>query len=535
MQGDAQPGQQVPAAGRASRRGRRRLPHISVRTRVITVIALVSALGMLSVGVIVYAVERQRIVAQIEERLEVALESARFIVEDGEVGSGEWASATQALAAVVQRVAPDDNTGAMGIVDGRAALVPGVPLDVDLQDFSGLVPRVIAETERSGAVIGSFTFEGDTIRYLATALTIEGSPAPNTVQFVMAYDVGAELREIDTAARVFLIAAASAIVVIVVVGALVASRLLRPVREMRRMAERISGQALSERLPIRGNDDVSQLASTMNDMLDRLDGALESQRSLLSDVGHELKTPITIVRGHVEVMDAANQADVEETRALVVDELDRMGRLVQDLARAAALHGPAPVRPLQTDAADLTEHIIRLASATPGAEVTAGEVADVVAPLDGERLTQAMLQLVQNAVSHGDGEIVIGSAVVGDSIEFSVRDHGPGVPDGDKARVFERFQRGGERDGGDGADGAAPHAPGSGLGLAIVQTIARGHGGLARVGDAPGGGAVFVISVPLGARGMPRPAAPRLPATPTTNPVDAAASSHDDGAPWPRS
>lgn len=468
---------------------RRLFPHVSVRTRLIAVIALVAALGMLSVGVVVYAVERQRIVAQVEERLEVALESARFIVDEGEIGSGVWGSATQALATVVQRVSPDDNTGALGIIDGRAALVPGVALDVDLQDIPGLVPRVLAETARSGAVIGSYAHEGGTIRYLATPITVEGSPAPDTVHFVMAYDVGAELREIDTAARVYLIAAASAILVIVIVGSLVASRLLRPVREMRHVAERVSGRALSERIPVRGNDDVSQLASTMNDMLDRLDAALESQRHLLNDVGHELKTPITIVRGHVEVMDATDPTDVRETRELVVDELDRMGRLVQDLARAAALHGPAPVRPVAVDAGDLVEQIVRHAAATPGATVVAGEIADVVVPLDAERVTQALLQLVQNAVTHGTGTITIGSTVNGDAIEFWVQDQGAGVADADKLRIFERFQRG--------TDGDDDPAPGSGLGLSIVQTIARSHGGSARVTDAPGGGAIFIVRVPL--------------------------------------
>lgn len=470
---------------------RRFLPHISVRTRLIAVIALVSALGMLSVGLVVYAVERQRIIVQVEERLEVALESARFIVSDGDAGSGIWASGVQALAAVVQRVAPDDNTGALGIVDGRAALVPGVPLDVDLQEFSGLVPRVLDETARLGAVIGSYTHKGETLRYLATPITIEGSPAPETVHFVMAYDLGAELREIDTSARVYLISAASAVLIIVIVGSLVATRLLRPVREMREVAERASGRALSERIPVRGSDDVSQLASTMNDMLDRLDGALDSQRSLLNDVGHELKTPITIVRGHVEVMDAENPADVRETRELVVDELDRMGRLVQDLARAAALHGPAPVRPVPIDAGDLMAQIIRNAAATPGANVVSGEIADIAVSLDAERITQAMLQLVQNAVTHGAGNVTIGSTVEGDSIEFWVRDEGPGVADDDKLRIFERFARGGS--GHDGDEIAA----GSGLGLSIVQTIARGHGGNARVVDAPGGGAVFIVRVPL--------------------------------------
>ena len=128
--------------------------------------------------------------------------------------------------------------------------------------------------------------------------------------------------------------------------------------------------------------------------------------------------------------------------------------------------------------------------------------------------------------------VVIGSAVVGDAVEFSVRDHGPGVPSDQRVRIFERFQRGPDDARGDEAHG---RAAGSGLGLAIVQTIARGHGGTARVSDAPGGGAMFVISVPLGDRGMPRSAAPRIHPPLGTDPGDVASSPHDDGAPWHRS
>jgi len=221
-------------------------------------------------------------------------------------------------------------------------------------------------------------------------------------------------------------------------------------------------------------------------MLDRIDDALDSQRQLLSDVGHELKTPITIVRGHLEVMDPADPADAEDTRELAVDELDRMGRLVQDLAAAAALHGPSPVQPQEVDAADLLEQIGRKAQGIEGATVELGPVAEAVAIVDAARITQAMLQLAQNAVTHGGGSVSIGSDLAGDKLELWVRDHGAGVPDEVKPHIFERFHRG----------SAASERSGSGLGLHIVQVIARAHQGSARVEDAPGGGACFVLSVP---------------------------------------
>lgn len=460
-----------------------------MRTRIVAVITLVSALAMLTVGVTVYLVERASILQNVDERLRANLESARFLVGEGDPTSGGWASSTEALRAVVQRMSPDDHTGALGIVDGKAALAPGVPLDVDLQR-PAFVDAVVVATRGGDPVIDTFAAADATWRYLASPISVAGSSPPRTVVFAMAYDLDAELSEIDAAARVFLIAAGIALLVIAGVATLVATRLLRPIREMRETAERVSAQSLSERLPIHGHDDVSQLAVTMNEMLDRLGGALDSQQRLLSDVGHELKTPITIVQGYVEVMDAADPEDVRETQRLAVDELDRMGGLVQDLAGAASLYGPDPVSVRPVDTTDLLSQIARKAAGIDGADVSLGPVAALSVRLDPTRITQAMLQLAQNAVTHGGGVMEIGCRLVDGALELSVRDHGPGVPEGEaRTRIFERFSRG--------TDAEGRGTRGSGLGLDIVRLIARAHGGQAVVRDALGGGAEFAIVIPV--------------------------------------
>lgn len=458
---------------------------VSVRTRIVATITLVAALGFLAVGVTLYVVEHGKILAQIDERLEANLESARFIVEQGAVTNGTtepWPSATAALEAVVQRMSPDDNTGAAGIVNGRAALVPGVPLDVDLLVAPGFIDHIDA-TISDQPRRGTYAEEGVTWRYVGIPITLTGSPAPETVVFTMVYDVSAELEEINELAVLYLVTAG--IVLVLTAGAawVVAGRLLRPLRQMRRTAERISARSLSERLPVHGRDDVSELAGTMNAMLDRLDAAMDSQRQLVSDVGHELKTPMTIVRGYLEVMDPTDPADVRDTQNLAIDELDRMAQLVQDLASSARLHGPAPISPVATDASDLLHQIIRKAEGIDGATVTAGPIADVVFPVDPARITQALLQLAQNGVTHGGGELIIGSTVRDDTVHLWVRDHGRGVPPEARETIFERFQR--------------SDAGGSGLGLNIVDVIARAHGGSAGVADPPSGsGAVFYLSLP---------------------------------------
>ncbi|WP_243225416.1 cell wall metabolism sensor histidine kinase WalK [Microbacterium sp. CIAB417] len=469
----------------------RRSRGVSVRTRIVAAITAVTALGLLAVGLAVSLEERQSNLDEIDARLRANLDSARFIVADGDrsVGDGvdavPWKTSTDALRAVVQRMSPDDNAGAMGMVDGRIGMVPGVALDIDLGAATDFAAYVDGEVTDGLPVMGTYAEDGVVWRYLAAPISVADSPAPEEVLFVLAYDVEAELAEFDGAARTFLVSSIIVVLIVAATGTVVATRLLRPLRQMRETANRVSAQSLDERIPLVGNDDVAELARTMNAMLDRLDAALESQRELLSDVGHELKTPITIVRGHVEVMDPTDPADARQTQSLVVDELDRMGRLVQDLASAASLHGPSPVNAAPVDVADLVQQIFRKAQGIVGAEPSLVATAHVVAELDAARITQAMLQLAQNAVTHGSERIEIGSRADAETVTFWVRDFGPGVPDKDKQRVFERFHR-----------GTDASAPGSGLGLNIVQVIAHAHGGSVTVADAAGSGAVFALRIP---------------------------------------
>lgn len=469
---------------------------VSVRTRLVTAITTAAALGLLAVGVSVYLVERHSSLEQVNARLLANLESARFIVAEGDANSSgtsreaKWTSSSAALRAVVERMSPDDNTGAAGMVDGAIAMVPGIRLDVDLSDASAFAAHVHEQLSGTDPIVGTYAEDGTAWRYLAAPITVMDSPSPTDAVFVMVYDLDAELAEFNTTARIFVIASIIALVVIAATGSIVATRLLRPLRQMRETATRVSGHSLEERIPVVGNDDVADLGRTMNAMLDRLDDALDSQRRLLSDVGHELKTPITIVRGHLEVMDPADPEDARDTQRLAVDELDRMGQLVQDLAGAAALHGPTPVQPSPVDVADLLQQIARKAEGITGADVSLVSTPGGVAMLDASRITQAMLQLAQNAVTHGGGRVQIGGRSLGDAVELWVRDFGPGVPDAEKLSVFDRFQRG----------RGAESRGGSGLGLNIVQVIARAHHGSVRLTDADGGGALFTVRLPRGGR-----------------------------------
>ncbi|WP_223848897.1 MULTISPECIES: cell wall metabolism sensor histidine kinase WalK [Microbacterium] len=231
--------------------------------------------------------------------------------------------------------------------------------------------------------------------------------------------------------------------------------------------------------------------------LDTPDALFDAQRRLLDDVRHELKTPITIVRGHLELMDAADPADVASTRTLGIAELDRMTRLIGDIDLLAAVESDSFTMG-DVDLAALTQRVAELVTVIGGHGWSVEQRAAGIIHGDHDRLLQAWLQLADNAAKYtpSDSPIEIGSAVHPSGAQLWVRDHGPGIPPSLRHRIFRRFDRGtGKRAVG-----------GSGLGLAIVDTIARAHAGHCTVADTPGGGATFTIEIPIGTQAtLPTP------------------------------
>jgi two-component system OmpR family sensor kinase len=480
-------------------------PRWSVRSRILAATLLVAFIGMVVAGATAFLVQRDRILGGVDELLYSHVESARYVVtgvsdtittgpvsipapdenpeSDENPGSSEnpestaseegdapeevtFPSTDDALEAVLARVIPGRNESALGIVGGQATMVPGVAIDFHLEDDPAFVARVVAETADGAVQIGTAETSGTTVRYIATPIAIDGDKYPAV--YVAAVDVDAELGELRDAFTTYALVAACTLVAIGLVGWFVAGRLLRPLRRLRVAASRITASDRGERIPVVGRDDISSLTETVNGMLDRLDGAMTSQRQLLDDVRHELATPITIVRGHLELLEVDNVDEVEATRLLAIDELDRMARLVDDIESLTDSQRMTLSR-TATDVGDLTEEVFAKASGIPGHEWVLESAAHVSAPLDAGRITQAWLQLVDNAAKyspHGS-RIQLGSTSGADQVEFWVADQGSGIPPGAEERIFERF---GRADTGRGIRG-------SGLGLPIVQAIASAHGG----------------------------------------------------------
>ncbi|GAB2448730.1 ATP-binding protein [Conyzicola lurida] len=472
-----------------------------MRSRILASILLVASIGMAVAGATSFLVQRDRIHSDIDDLLLAHVESARFIVTgesdavttqpdpaDADDTPG-FASTGEALEAVLARIIPGRNESALGIIDGVATLVPGVDTSFHLEDDDGFVDRVVAETEDGAVFIGTDVRPGGTVRYVAAPIGVEDDPA--RAIYVAAVDVDAELEELRDAFSTYALVAAITLVAIGLVGWFVAGRLLRPLRQLGDAASRITASDRKERIPVVGRDDISSLTATVNGMLDRLDASMTGQRQLLDDVRHELATPITIVRGHLELLDPSDTAEVEATKALAIDELDRMARLVDDIESLTDSQRMTLAR-TPTDVADLTAEVFAKASVVPDHEWVLTGSAHLSMALDPGRVTQAWLQLVDNAAKYSPAgsRIDVGSTGGDATVEFWVADRGSGIPVEAQDRIFERFGR---------AD-AGRGIRGSGLGLPIVRAIAEAHGGRVSLSTSPRGSRFGIVLpvVPLG-------------------------------------
>ena len=335
--------------------------------------------------------------------------------------------------------------------------------------------------ERLGRARPTSTFgEVDTARGPVRFAVLPVSAGDQRGAWVVTYLVEGEEGEFTDVLWTYVVVALVALLVVGLVGWFVAGALLAPLRTLRQTAQDISETDLSRRIEVSGTDDVSALAHTFNSMLDRLEGAFVAQRAFLDDAGHELRTPITVVRGNIELLDTADASDVDGVRALVLDELDRMTRLVDELTLLAKAQRPDFVRPAPVDLGSLTDEIEARLPTLGDRRWSVDERADGVVVADRQRLTQAVLQLASNAVgaTQEGAEIAIGTRVepTAGHVLVWVRDTGTGVPPEDRDRIFDRFARGADADRGDG----------SGLGLSIVSAIAEGHHGSRAAGQRRG-------------------------------------------------
>ncbi|MGN6239751.1 MAG: sensor histidine kinase [Cellulosimicrobium cellulans] len=488
-----------------SRRTRR--AGLTVRTRMLAAFLGLSALALLLAGGAAWFLQRGQIDDRIDESLARSANELKRLAGSGvnPVTGEPFTSPEDVVVASIQLTVPAQNEGVLGLREGRTPLVSQQEVRLRLEDDPELVAALSPLVAGDDVVLRSpRTATADYRALVAPVRSVGGTGAPAgqaPAALVLAYDRSAEHAEFAQVFRTYAVVALGALVLIGVVGWVVAGRLLQPIRTLSRTAQDIGETDLSARIPVTGNDDLSDLSRTVNGMLDRLEGAFDSQRRLIDDVGHELRTPLTVVRGHLELMDPHDASDASETRDLALDELDRMNRLVDDLVTLATAGRPDFVRPVDTDLGRLLDDVHDKVRTLGDRRWLVDARADVAVRADAQRLTQALLQLAANAVKFSaPGSVVaLGSAVSDDGarVRVWVRDEGVGIAPEQQARIFERFAQA--------TTPGAAHPEGAGLGLAIVAAIAEGHGGRVHVASTPGVGSTFTLDLPL----VPVAAAPR--------------------------
>jgi two-component system sensor histidine kinase MprB len=291
---------------------------------------------------------------------------------------------------------------------------------------------------------------------------------------------------LDDQLLLLVLVGAGGIVLAAVLSVVVARTALAPIARFTRRTESLTAHPdPSQRLEVKGRDELARLAQSFNTTLDALEASVESQRNLVADASHELRTPIATLRANIQLLREADRLSASEQQSLrddIITELDELTALVADvveLARGTKPTGePDDVR-LDAIVGDAVQRTRRRSS---DLVIEAGELPPTLIEGEPERVGRAVMNLLDNARkwSPPGGTVDVSLA---DGV-LRVRDHGPGFEPDDLPHVFDRFYRAEQARG----------RPGSGLGLAIVRQAAEAHGGWVRASNAPGGGALLEVS-----------------------------------------
>lgn len=449
--------------------GRFRLGSLRVRTTAIAVVVVGSAL--LVGGAALVVLLRDSLTDQVRTAAELRAQDVAGVLESGTAPeelavNDEEDLVIQVVDAAGRVVASSGNVeGESAIVDvapGRSEQARATPVDDD-SSFLFVVANADAPDGRFTVIVGRSTELVTDATGLVAGLLASGIP--------------------------FLV------LLVGVITWRTVGRTLRPVEEIRREVDEISGSELHRRVPGGPTDDeIARLATTMNRMLDRLEASAERQRRFISDASHELRSPVSVIRQHVEVVLAhPGGTSAEELAETVLAEDLRIQRLVEDLlllARADENTLRVNWRPMDLDDV-VFEEADRLRSGSQvrvdTSAVSAGRVSG-----DPAQLRRVLVNLGDNAVRHARSTLRF-TLREDDMVVLTVEDDGTGIDETSRTRIFERFVR---LD-----DARARDDGGSGLGLSIVAEIVAAHGGEVVVGDSDLGGARFEVRFPRVADG----------------------------------
>jgi two-component system, OmpR family, sensor kinase len=450
------------------------LTHVPIRLRMTLVFTIVMALLLAGLGFYVYS----RFKSDLSEQIDQSLRS-----------HGDD------IAALVARKDLSKSTSLLGREESFAqVLTPtgGIYATTDqLANHPQLTPA-----EAARAAQASFILTRPDVRSIAGQARLLARPAhARGRRFVVVVaasldDRNESLRNLRT---ILLIGGPVALLLASLAGYAVSGTALRPVEAMRRRAAEISAAEPDQRLPLPdANDELRRLGETLNQMLGRLEAALERERTFVDDASHELRTPLAMHKTELELAlrYAKTPEEMRAAMASAIVEVDRLSALAEDLlVLARSEQGKLALHLRRVRLTDLLGDVReRFATRIDGSgrtlvvEPTNGLTIDA----DPVRLEQALTNLVENAIQHGGGEITVRASESDGDLQIHVEDRGPGFPPEFLDRAFERFSRADQARGGDG----------TGLGLAIVEAIARAHKGKAHAANRNGSGADVWIELP---------------------------------------
>ena len=436
------------------------MSRVPVRIRLVVAFAAVMALVLAGTGVFVHRMVARELSETVDRELEARLAGVVAIVrDDGDDLGHPREDPLRAVdpGAFVQVLDSDDTVA--GTTDPDLAGAPVLP------------PARLRELLGGATLDVSVPALGEELRLAAGRAEDDG----RRYRVVVGASLEPRDRALDDLGQVLLLGWPVALLLASLAGYGVAAGALRPVGDMgRRAAALFASGETGRRLPVPpANDELAELGRTLNEMLARVDLAIDRERAFTADASHELRTPLSILKAEVDLALAGDRSKAELEAALrsVSEETDRLTRLAENLLVLARSDvGRLPLSREPVDLAALAERVAaRFAARAAGAgrslAVEAGAARERVSA-DPLRLEQALTNLLDNALRYGAGGVRV-RVVAGESAELHVTDEGAGFPEPLRGRAFDRFARSDE----------GRHRGGAGLGLSIVAAIARAHGG----------------------------------------------------------
>ncbi len=451
---------------------------LPLRLRVATAFGATTAVALLGLGAFVYYRVEATLTEQTHVSLQTQMDGLAAVPPPGRARAAEGLTGelfAQVLTRDAVPVASSPQVGAPLVSTGERPAADGQELTLES-------PVRLTDEEDDETEVAMLLARRDGAQVLVVGTSME--------------DVEEALEGVLTQ---LLVGGPVALVLALGMGYLVAGSALRPIERMRQQAATISARNLDDRLTLpRAHDEIHRLAETLNTMLDRLDAGLQREREFVAEASHELRTPLALLLLELDLALERPRTTAELRAALVSakEEVDRLTRLSEDmLLLAASDEGRLQIHAAEFDVGDLLRKLSDRFAAQAGNEgrrISVTGSFPLVLSADPGRIDQALSNLLDNALRHGEGDVEIDAEASDGVVSLRVRDHGNGVGPELRGRAFDRFSR---------APGARP-ASGRGLGLAIVRAIVEEHHGTVTIGGGEddrrdGAGAVVTIELPL--------------------------------------